>query len=102
MLDSMLETVLVALAWLIQQIQPLVVPVCFVVAWLLLLLVAWSVVSFLRDGLSRARTMHEIPCSRCQYFTENYYLKCPVRPGIALSEAAINCTDYKESLGFYS
>lgn len=97
----MIEGFLMALAWLIHVLQPLVVPVCFVAAWVLVLMVAWSIVSFFRDGFKRAKTMHDIPCSRCRYFTENYHLKCPVRPTIALSEAAINCMDYEErSLGF--
>ncbi|MDJ0580351.1 hypothetical protein [Crocosphaera sp.] len=38
--------------------------------------------------------MHKIPCSNCQYFTNDYRLKCPVNPFQASTEAAINCQDY--------
>ncbi|WP_279327060.1 hypothetical protein [Crocosphaera subtropica] len=39
--------------------------------------------------------MHEIPCSHCQYFTNDYHLKCPVNPFQANTEEAINCKDYQ-------
>jgi hypothetical protein len=103
MIDLIVERTIMTLVWLIHVLQPAIVPVCFVAAWILLLMAGWSTVSFMRDGVSRAKKMHKIPCTTCQYFTENYHLKCPVHPSIALSEAAINCRDYEErSIGFYS
>ncbi len=36
----------------------------------------------------------KIPCSTCRFFNDNYYLKCAVRPGAALTQDAINCSDY--------
>jgi RNA polymerase subunit RPABC4/transcription elongation factor Spt4 len=41
-----------------------------------------------------AKTMHQIPCARCRYFTNDHRLKCPVHPQIANTEGAINCRDY--------
>jgi RNA polymerase subunit RPABC4/transcription elongation factor Spt4 len=41
--------------------------------------------------------MRQIPCSNCQFFVDSRYLKCPVHPKIALSEAAIGCDDYHPS-----
>lgn len=35
-----------------------------------------------------------IPCRNCQFFSNNYYLKCAVRPSIAMTGAAIDCSDY--------
>ena len=103
MMDAIIEGIIRTLAWLIHLLQPLAVPVCFVAAWGLLFIAGWSGVSFFKDGLNRAQKMHKIPCSRCQYFTENYHLKCSVHPTSALSEAAINCIDYEErSFGSYS
>ncbi|MGK7959817.1 hypothetical protein [Crocosphaera sp.] len=40
--------------------------------------------------------MHQIPCSDCQYFTNDYRLKCPVNPFQANTESAINCQDYHQ------
>lgn len=81
--------------WLIWVIQPIVVPLCFVLAWVLVGLTAWSSWTAVRDGVSKAKQMHQIPCANCQFFTGDYRLKCPVRPVIALSEDAINCSDYE-------
>jgi hypothetical protein len=80
--------------WLIQIIQPMLIPFCFILSWLLVLLTAWSIWSTFRDGIANAKRMHKIPCANCQYFTGDYHLKCTVRPTMALSEAAIDCVDY--------
>ena len=81
----------------IRAIQPFLVPVCFVIAWMTLLFGLWSVWSALWDGFRRAQQMHQIPCSECQYFSGNYLLKCPLHPKEALSEAAIGCRDFESS-----
>jgi len=81
----------------IQLIQPILVPLCFVVAWGLVVLVVWNLLAATRDGVERAKVMHQIPCSECQYFTNNHLLKCPLHPKIALSEEAINCRDFESS-----
>lgn len=82
---------------LIHLIQPILVPLCFVAAWALVVLTVWNLVAATRDGVQRAKTMHQIPCSECRYFTNNHLLKCPLHPKIALSEAAINCSDYEST-----
>jgi hypothetical protein len=79
----------------IRLIQPVLSPLCFVVAWLLILGAFWSVGSALRDGIAKAKRMHQIPCANCRFFTNRYQLKCPVHPSIALSEEAIGCTDFE-------
>jgi hypothetical protein len=80
---------------LVQLIQPILVPLCFVLAWGLLAITAWHIVVATRDGINRAKEMHRIPCSECGYFTDNHLLKCPLHPKAALSEAAIGCTDFE-------
>ncbi|MGK7891183.1 MAG: hypothetical protein AB4042_17780 [Leptolyngbyaceae cyanobacterium] len=82
------------LRWLVALIQPILVPLCCLTAWLLLAIACWGLWSALHRGIAQARRMHQIPCSNCQFFTGNYLLKCTVRPDIALSEAAISCSDY--------
>ncbi|MGF1460135.1 MAG: hypothetical protein ACFBSG_14060 [Leptolyngbyaceae cyanobacterium] len=80
---------------LVQLIQPILVPICFVVAWATVLFGVWSLWSTLRNGVRRAQKMHQIPCADCQYFSGNYFLKCPLHPKEALSEAAIHCGDFE-------
>ena len=49
----------------------------------------------LRQGVNYLKRLHQIPCSKCVYFTGDYRLKCPVNPIVALSEEAINCRDFQ-------
>jgi hypothetical protein len=90
-----------SLYWLVQALQPFFVPVCFISAWAIVLLLIWNIWAAMRDGISSAKKMHQIPCANCRFFTANYHLKCPVHPKIALSSDAIDCTDY-EPVGYVS
>ena len=73
---------------LIRAIQPFLVPVCFVCAWVLVLMLAANLWSAVAAGVSSSKRMHQIPCANCVFFTNDYRLKCPVRPTIALTEEA--------------
>lgn len=84
----------VLLYWLIQAIQPLLVPICFVLTWTIVVLLVGNIWAAMRDGMAQSRQMHEIPCANCQFFTNNHRLKCPVHPKAALTPEAINCPDY--------
>jgi hypothetical protein len=58
------------------------------------LLSVWSILRTLKQGVSHLKRLHQIPCCRCQYFTGDYRLKCPVQPLIACTEESINCRDF--------
>ncbi|MGV0103336.1 hypothetical protein [Nostoc sp. DSM 114167] len=89
------------ISFLIHGIQPLLVPICFVVAWTVTVLVVLSLWTAARDSVATAKQMHQIPCTGCQFFTDNYRLKCTVRPSIANTEEAINCLDYQPKTNPY-
>ena len=55
----------------------------------------WSFFRALVDGILVAQKMHQIPCTKCQFFTNDHRLKCTAQPFIANTEEAIHCTDYK-------
>lgn len=84
---------------LVRAIQPFVVPICFCLTWGLILLLFFTIWSAIRDSLATAKRMHQIPCSGCQFFTDDYRLKCTVHPSIANTEAAIRCLDYCSTKG---
>lgn len=96
-MDALLEFALLLLLKLVELIRPILVPLCFVVGWVFLGLAVWNVVVTTREAIARARQMHQIPCADCRYFTNTHFLKCPIHPKEALSEAAINCPDYENS-----
>ncbi len=79
---------------LVHAIQPFLVPICFCLAWGIAILGFWTVLSAIRDGVANAKQMHQIPCTNCQFFINDYRLKCTVHPSIANSEKAIHCRDY--------
>lgn len=68
--------------------------VCIIATWIFITFFGWSCWLAAKDGITAVKRLHQIPCSTCQFFTGNYYLKCPVHPKVALSEEAINCSDY--------
>ena len=78
------------------MIKPLLIPVCFIIAWVFIVILIVSLGTMVFDVIKRSQIMHQIPCSNCQYFTNDYRLKCPVNPFQANTEAAINCRDYQE------
>lgn len=82
---------------LVSVVQAVLVPFCFIAAWGLIGLIGWNVATAVRDGVDRATVMHKIPCADCRYFTNDHRLKCPIHPQTALSELAINCTDFEHS-----
>jgi hypothetical protein len=67
---------------------------CLVIAWSLSISIFTSIVIYCINGFQHIRRLHRIPCSKCQYFTESYYLKCTVHPELACSEGSIDCRDY--------
>ncbi|MDW8201573.1 MAG: hypothetical protein RML75_10285 [Cyanobacteriota bacterium SKYGB_h_bin112] len=68
---------------------------CLACTWLLLILLPWCLWVSLREGVSRLKQLHSIPCSRCAFFTGDYRLKCAVHPITAFTHDAIHCADYE-------
>ncbi len=81
---------------LVRAIQPFLVPICFAIAWIFILTVSWSIYRAISATFASAKRLHQIPCSHCVFFTNDYRLKCPVRPTVALTEEAIGCLDYRQ------
>ncbi|ACC82890.1 hypothetical protein [Nostoc punctiforme] len=89
------------ISFLLHGIQPLLIPICFITAWTVTILVVLSLWTAARDSVTTAKQMHQIPCTGCQFFTDNYRLKCTVRPSIANTEEAIDCLDYQPKTNPY-
>lgn len=70
-------------------------PIYFLITWGFLSLLLWTLIASLRDIKKRGEIMHKIPCSRCQYFTNDHRLKCTLQPLIANTESAIDCPDFR-------
>ncbi len=80
---------------LIQSI-PFVYKLVFVICISLgLLSYTLSALKDARKNWIQLQRLHQIPCSNCLFFTDEYNLKCAVHPCKALSEDAIGCADYQ-------
>ena len=77
-------------------LKPLLLQLRIVGAFSILGLCSWSVVSFCLDAIAQAKRMHQIPCTKCRFFTGDYRLKCTVNPSVANTEQAIGCCDYRQ------
>ncbi len=69
-------------------------PSYFLAAWALIGLILQTLYLAIGDAIATTKTLHQIPCTNCQFFTGNYYLKCTVHPNSALTDRAINCRDF--------
>jgi hypothetical protein len=78
----------------IQALQPVLSPLFFTAIWGLFFFFLWSAWISARIGIANLKRLHQIPCANCQFFTNDFRLKCTVRPTYALTEEAINCSDF--------
>jgi len=86
---------------LIQLFRPYLVPFCFLCTWGAIALTIISVYRTIKNGIKEINYLHSIPCPRCQFFTNDYRLKCTVHPEIANSVTAISCADFSPEKLFY-
>ncbi|MEA5514307.1 hypothetical protein [Nodularia sp. UHCC 0506] len=68
---------------------------CAFCSWLILILSSFSVWLTLKKGTNHLKRLHQIPCHNCEFFTNDYRLKCTVNPIKACSEEAIGCIDFE-------
>ncbi|AFY49104.1 hypothetical protein Nos7524_3307 [Nostoc sp. PCC 7524] len=68
---------------------------CALSAWAIMILLLWSIWRTLKKGISFLWRLHQVPCHNCEFFTNDYRLKCTVHPKKACSEQAIECIDFE-------
>lgn len=78
-------------------LKPFLFQLRFIGAFSILGLCGLSLFSSVMDVIAQAKKMHQIPCTKCRFFTGDYRLKCTANPIIANTEQAIDCIDYQES-----
>lgn len=69
---------------------------CFICFWIFMTMaLIYSVIAAFKEAISHLKKLHQIPCHKCDYFTNDYRLKCPVNPTVACTEEAISCRDFE-------
>lgn len=72
------------------------VPICFMVVWAIIVFTVSALckVADKKDGIVTTNRFKQVPCRNCRFFSNNNHLKCAVHPSTALTEQALNCSDY--------
>jgi hypothetical protein len=70
-------------------------PLGLVLLWAISLVIFQKIRSNLDNKVVfKINTLEKVPCKNCQFFCNNHYLKCAVKPDIVLTEAAMQCWEY--------
>ncbi len=65
-----------------------------ILSWGFLICLGLSLWALLKETVQVSQRLHQIPCARCQFCTNNPVLKCTAHPQAALTEQAIHCPDF--------
>ncbi|MDK2412618.1 hypothetical protein QHH11_21195 [Aphanizomenon sp. PH219] len=70
-------------------------PLGFIFVWAVFLLLFHKIRTNADDKICvKNKILQKVPCKKCQFFANNHYLKCAVKPDTVLTEEAIDCSEY--------
>ena len=70
-------------------------PLGFIFVWAIFLLLFHKIRTNTYDKVCvKKKIIKKVPCKKCQFFANNHYLKCAVKPDTVLTEEAIDCSEY--------
>lgn len=69
-------------------------PFYVVLGWMIFSLMMSAIFTVVRSEVFSLEPISQVPCRNCQFFSSNPYLQCAVNPGMALTDKAVNCSDY--------
>jgi len=71
-------------------------PVSLFIGLLILLSLIPKIGGKVQNGFMRNfNSQMKSPCTRCEFFSNNPYIKCAAQPIIVLTEQATDCPDYR-------
>lgn len=78
-----------------QDASLLLVPVCFIAIWAGVVCIIADTWKLNRKKVKSNHSLVQLPCKKCQFFSNNPYMKCAVNPHVAMTPAATDCADYR-------
>jgi hypothetical protein len=67
----------------------------FVICWAAIFLMLSKRVRLARKEIAiNIKTLEQIPCKNCNFYSNDPHLKCAVNPSAVMTEKAVDCTDY--------
>jgi hypothetical protein len=70
------------------------IPVCLIAVWTIVAFPFFREIAKTKSTGTNFLRMSRIPCRNCRFFSRSSYLKCAVHPTTAMTEDAVNCSDY--------
>lgn len=80
---------------IVQDAALLLIPICFVAVWAAVVCVIADTWKLNRKDMKTSKDIAQLPCKKCQFFSNNPYVKCAVNPCVAMTTAANECQDYR-------
>lgn len=78
-----------------QEASLLLVPICFIAIWAGVVCIIADTWKLNRKEVKNTRQLAQLPCKKCQYFSNNPYMKCAVNPYVAMTPAANDCAEFR-------
>lgn len=80
---------------LAQDASLLLVPLCFIAIWAGVVCIIADTWKLNQKAVKTSRYQVQLPCKKCQFFSNNPYMKCAVNPCVAMTPAAKECPDFR-------
>ncbi len=75
-------------------------PVGLLSSWVIFFLVLRKIRAALDNKMVfEVKGLHKVPCKNCQFYSNNNYLKCAVKPDVVMTEEAKDCSEYSPKKG---
>ncbi|MBE9014095.1 hypothetical protein IQ250_28295 [Pseudanabaenaceae cyanobacterium LEGE 13415] len=78
-----------------QEASLLLVPICFIAIWAGVVCIIADTWKLNRKDVKSTRSLAQLPCKKCQFFSNNPYMKCAVNPYVAMTPAANDCAEFR-------
>ncbi len=67
----------------------------FIICWAAIFLMLSKRVRLARKKIAvDIKTLEQIPCKNCNFYSNDPHLKCAVNPSSVMTEKAVDCSDY--------
>ncbi len=75
-------------------------PLGLLSSWVIFFLILRKIRTALDNKMVfEVKGLHKVPCRNCQFYSNNNYLKCAVKPDIVMTEEAKDCSEYLHKKG---
>jgi hypothetical protein len=75
-------------------------PVGLLSSWVIFFLVLRKIRTALDNKIVfEVKGLHKVPCKNCQFYSNNNYLKCAVKPDVVMTKEAKDCSEYSSKKG---